>query len=162
MDWEYIYKFLIFLWVANGSPIVAARVLKSRFATPVDRGYKLKDGLPLFGSSKTWRGIVFSLCCTTGAAYFLNFPLLFGLCFAILAMTGDLFSSFIKRRMGLAPSSQALFLDQLPESVIPVIGIGILLAMSPTAMLTTVILFFISEIFLSRILFRLHVRKRPY
>ena len=38
---------------------------------------------------------------------------------AAMAMLGDLFSSFLKRRMGLAPSRQAIGLDQIPESCFP-------------------------------------------
>jgi hypothetical protein len=45
-----------------------------------------------------------------------------GLLVAATAMIGDLFSSFAKRRMKLAPGSTALGLDQIPESLLPVIA----------------------------------------
>ena len=38
-----------------------------------------------------------------------------GLLVAATAMAGDLLSSFLKRRLALAPSSQAIGLDQIPE-----------------------------------------------
>ena len=38
-----------------------------------------------------------------------------GLLVSVTTMIGDLFSSFAKRRMNLAPSSMALGLDQIPE-----------------------------------------------
>ena len=45
-------------------------------------------------------------------------------------MTGDLFSSFIKRRFGSAPSSQALGLDQIPESLLPLVACSFILPIS--------------------------------
>jgi hypothetical protein len=39
-----------------------------------------------------------------------------------MAMLGDLFSSFVKRRLNLPPSSRATFLDQVPESLFPLLA----------------------------------------
>jgi hypothetical protein len=78
------------------------------------------------------------------------------------AMAGDLLSSFIKRRLGLASSSQAVGLDQVPESVLPLLACRLLLPLSWLDIFVTAALFFVGEIVLSRLLFRLHVRDRPY
>jgi len=61
--------------------------------------------------------------------------------------------SFVKRRLGLAPSSQAVGLDQIPESLLPLTALDVAVA-------TT--LFFAGELLLSRLLYRWHVRDRPY
>src|SRR5262249_24399228 len=47
-------------------------------------------------------------------------------------MAGDLFSSFLKRRIGLGPSSKATGLDQVPESLF------LLLACQPVLSLTAI------------------------
>jgi CDP-diglyceride synthetase len=44
---------------------------------------------------------------------------LLGLAIACAAMAGDLFSSFLKRRLGLPPSAQVPLLDEIPESFFP-------------------------------------------
>jgi CDP-archaeol synthase len=41
---------------------------------------------------------------------------------AATAMAGDLLSSFVKRRFGLAPSSKATGLDQIPEALFPLLA----------------------------------------
>jgi hypothetical protein len=37
---------------------------------------------------------------------------------------GDLLSSFVKRRMGLAPHAQAFMLDQAPEALLQALELG--------------------------------------
>jgi hypothetical protein len=79
-----------------------------------------------------------------------------------VAMAGDLFSSFVKRRLGLPPSSMALGLDQIPESLFPLLACRLLLPLTWLDIGVAVVLFFVGELVLSRILFKLHVRDRPY
>ena len=55
--WNAILDILVLLVVVNGAPIIAARLFGSRYDAPVDLGARLPDGRPLFGSSKTWRGL---------------------------------------------------------------------------------------------------------
>jgi CDP-2,3-bis-(O-geranylgeranyl)-sn-glycerol synthase len=80
----------------------------------------------------------------------------------VAAMAGDLFSSFTKRRLGLAPSSMALGLDQIPESLFPLLACRLLLPLSFFDVVAGVTLFFIGGLILSRILFRFNLRDRPY
>jgi CDP-2,3-bis-(O-geranylgeranyl)-sn-glycerol synthase len=42
-----------------------------------------------------------------------------GAVFGALALAGDLFSSFIKRRLGCTSGQSIAFLDQLPEALLP-------------------------------------------
>ena len=77
------------------------------------------DGRPWFGPSKTIRGIVLATLATAAAAAVLGLGWKCGGLVGIVAMAGGLLASFIKRRLGLAPSSQAIGLDQIPESLFP-------------------------------------------
>jgi CDP-2,3-bis-(O-geranylgeranyl)-sn-glycerol synthase len=81
---------------------------------------------------------------------------------ALTAMIGDLFSSFVKRRLGMADSSQFTGLDQIPESLLPLLVCMFLLPLTliDVAIVTTI--FFVGALVLSRILFKLNIRDRPY
>jgi len=78
------------------------------------------------------------------------------------AMAGDLCSSFLKRRLGLAPSSKATGIDQIPESLLPSLACRHALSLTAVDVLAVTTLFLVGEILLSRLLFRLHFRDRPY
>ena len=56
-----ILKLLVLLTLANGTPVIARHSFGERFAWPVDGGIYFFDGQPLFGSSKTVRGVVLSV-----------------------------------------------------------------------------------------------------
>ncbi|MCJ7787362.1 MAG: CDP-archaeol synthase, partial [Methyloceanibacter sp.] len=110
-----ILQLLILVAVANGTPILVKRVLGDRLARPLDGGAIFNDGRPWFGPAKTIRGIVLSLLATPLAAVLIGLPWRLAVVIAGAAMAGDLLSSFVKRRMGLAPSSKVTGLDQIPE-----------------------------------------------
>ena len=74
---------------------------------PVDGNARFIDGRPLVGPSKTIRGIVVSLVVTALGAILLGLHFWIGLLVAGTSMAGDLFSSFLKRRVRLGPSSKA-------------------------------------------------------
>ena len=52
-----IIKLLMLLAVANGTPVAAKLMLGDTLVYPLDAGVRLPDGQPLFGRSKTVRGI---------------------------------------------------------------------------------------------------------
>lgn len=110
--------------MANGTPVIATKILGRTFAYPVDFGIAFWDGQPLFGASKTLRGIVLAVLLTSVAAALIGLEWTFGALIAVTAMFGDLLSSFI-RRMGLIPSSQCIGLDQIPESLFSACGLPI-------------------------------------
>ena len=113
------FKLLLTLITANGTPIILRRCMGATFSHPVDGGLLLSDGYPLFGYSKTWRGILSGITGATIVAFLLDFPVLFGVAFAALSLLGDLLSSFIKRRLKRPPSSKFIGLDQIPEALFP-------------------------------------------
>lgn len=154
---------LLFLLVtANGAPILLAKVLGRRYANPVDGGVRCRDGRPLLGPSKTWRGIAAAVVVTGPAALWVGLPWTLGMWFGALAMLGDLFSSWAKRRAGIPSSGMALGLDQVPEALFPLLGVRGELGLEPAYMAWLVLLFLILELVLSRILFFLHIRAQPH
>lgn len=153
---------LLLLGVANGTPIFAKKLLGDRFAAPLDGGLKLPDGRRLFGTSKTVRGLLLSIACTTLAAPLFGFEWITGAGLAAASMLGDLLSSFVKRRFGLRPHSRALGLDQIPESLLPLLLLQERLGVTGPDIALLVAVFFALELLLSRLLFRLRLRDRPY
>src|ERR1700682_1911332 len=95
----HILPLLVLMTLANGTPIVAKKIFGPRFARPLDTGIIFFDGRPLFGASKTVRGIVASILITTVSAPLIGLDLTIGAIVAGATMAGDLFSSFVKRRL---------------------------------------------------------------
>jgi CDP-diglyceride synthetase len=157
-----ILQLLMLLALANGAPLIAKKILGNAFAYPLDNGVTLADGQPLFGRSKTVRGIVLSIATTTLAAPWAGLSPAAGLLLSSVAMMGDLFSSFIKRRMKLAPGGMALGLDQVPESFLPAIAARSILPISALDAVIVSGFFFAGELAVSRALFALNIRDRPY
>jgi CDP-diglyceride synthetase len=157
-----IVRLALLLAVANGAPVIAAKVLGERFSCPLDGGVEFIDGRPLFGKSKTVRGIVISILLSTLAAPLLGLDWWIGAAVGSAAMAGDLVSSFVKRRLNLAPSSRATGLDQIPESLLPLLACRSALALSILDMAAGVAIFFVGEVILSLLLYKAHIRDRPY
>ncbi len=157
-----IARLLLLLVVVNGAPILARWLLGSRGAWPVDGGRRFADGRPLLGPAKTWRGLFAALLAGILAAPLLDLSPLLGLELAAAAMAGDLLSSFLKRRLGYASSSMALGLDQIPEALLPALLAMPYLQLSLAEVLWVVALFFAVELLLSRLLYRLGIRREPY
>jgi CDP-2,3-bis-(O-geranylgeranyl)-sn-glycerol synthase len=85
-----------------------------------------------------------------------------GALIAAFAIAGDLFSSFVKRRLNLASSSMAIGLDHIPESLFPLLAARWLLQLSMLDVVAGVIIFVMGGLVLSPILFRLNLRDEPH
>ena len=157
-----VAQLLILLTLANGSPVIAKLAFAKRFSGPLDRDTKFIDGKPLLGPSKTIRGLLISIAVTAAGAPLLGLDVETGLLVAAAAMAGDLLSSFVKRRLGLAASSRATGLDQIPESLFPVLACRQAMSLTVADMVAVCAIFFLGELLLSRLLFLLRVRDRPY
>jgi CDP-archaeol synthase len=157
-----ILQVMILLTLANGTPVIAKKVLGDRFAYPLDGGARFLDGRPVLGSSKTVRGIVLSMIVTALGAPLVGLDVSLGLLVSALAMLGALFSSFMKRRLALAPSSRATGLDQIPEALFPLLACRALLPLTVGDIALAVAIFFLGEVVLSRVLYWLRIRDRPY
>ena len=158
MHYITVAQLLLLLSLANGSPVIAKRILGETCATPLDGNTQFVDGRPLFGPSKTIRGVVASLLVTTLGAPVIGLGFGIGLLVATTAMAGDLLSSFVKRRLDLAPSSRATGLDQVPKSLFPLLACRSVLSLTAIDMCS----FFVGELLLSQLFFWLHLRDRPY
>jgi CDP-2,3-bis-(O-geranylgeranyl)-sn-glycerol synthase len=119
MPFDELITALLLLLAANSGPVLAERLLGQQLDWPIDAGRTFLDGQRLFGRSKTWRGLLASLLAASAVAAALGHSVSLGIEFAILAMVGDLMSSFIKRRIRLESSHNAPVLDQLFESLLP-------------------------------------------
>lgn len=157
-----IIQLLVLLMVANGAPIIAKKLFGNFLSHPLDLGFHFIDGRPLLGPSKTIRGIVVALLATIAFAPLIGMHWKIGTLVAGAAMAGDLFSSFLKRRLRFAPSSMALGLDQIPESLFPLLACKKILALTEIDVIIGVVAFFTGELLLSRLLYRLNLRDQPY
>jgi len=155
-------QLLLLIIIANGAPILIRVLLNDGFKLAVDFGQKLPDKQRIFGPSKTWRGVIAALVFTAAAAWLLGLSPKTGLLVAVYAILGDLFSSFIKRRLSMQPSSMAPLLDQVPESFIPAYMLRDVFNLDVYAVILLVLIFIIVELFLSHILYQWGVRKRPF
>ena len=157
-----IAQAVLLLIAANGGPIVFHILLGKYFSMPIDMGKVLADGHPLFGSSKTWRGLVAAITVTMLVAPIFDLSLLIGALFGLLSITGDLMASFTKRRLGLPDSSRTRGIDVIPESLLPAFILQDQLGLGWIDIVTVVGMFFFVELFLSPVLYRMHIRNRPY
>jgi CDP-archaeol synthase len=157
-----ILQLMALLTVANGTPLIAKKIFGRHFARPLDSGVRFLDQRSLFGSSKTVRGILVSILVTAVSAPLVGVDPGVGSVVASAAMAGDLFSSFLKRRLNLPPSSQALGLDQVPESLFPLLACRYLLSLTAIDIVLGIGIFFVGELVLSRLLYKAHIRDEPY
>jgi CDP-2,3-bis-(O-geranylgeranyl)-sn-glycerol synthase len=157
-----ITRLLFLVTLANGVPVIGKKLLGARFSLPVDSGTMAPDHQALFGSSKTLRGVLLSVFLTAAAGRVLGFPFGTAALLGSGTMAGDLFSSFCKRRLRLPTSSQALGLDQIPESLFPLLLCRKAFSLSVVDLILAVTGFFIIEIVGSKVLHRFHLRDQPY
>ena len=142
---------LLLLVVANSTPVMLARVLGSRYAAPVDANRLLHDGRPLFGPHKTWRGVISGTAAAGLTAALLEQGFILGALFGAMALAGDLLSSFLKRRLGCASGRSLLFLDQLPEALLPMIILRGTMGLDAIAIVGTAALFTLFDVMTARL-----------
>ena len=113
-------------------------------------------------ASYTSSGKITKVTVTAAGAPLVGIPPQTGALMAVAAMAGDLFSSFVKRRLGHPPSSRALGLDQVPESLVPLLVFRGPLGLGTADIVLAVAVFFVGELALSRLLYKAHIRDQPY
>jgi CDP-2,3-bis-(O-geranylgeranyl)-sn-glycerol synthase len=91
--------------IANMAPVI----LPGR--RPIDFG-KTWRGKRIFGKNKTWGGFIGGTVLGTITGFFLGNVYL-GLAVSAGALLGDIFESFIKRRVGIPSGQQWLVFDQI-------------------------------------------------
>ena len=157
-----VLRSLILIVVANGGPVLFARMLGRRFADPIDGEVLMRDGHPILGRSKTWRGVAAAMVLAACTAVLIHLPWRAGALIGASAMAGDCLSSFVKRRLALEPSSMALGLDQVPESLLPAVASGVFLPLAFGDIVAIVLVFSLGELAISRLLYAVGLRDRPY
>ena len=155
-------QLLIVLIAANGAPILGRLLMKDYWKTPIDLGARFIDERPWLGPSKTYRGVVCAVVTAGLFAEVMALPFEIGLFLGVLAMFGDAVSSFLKRRLGLPSEAMAIGLDQIPESLIPLMGVKAMYGLSWSGIGLTVGAFLLLELLISRLLFIFQLRKHPY
>lgn len=156
------YGTCFFIIVANASPILAAYAMRGRLDFPLDGGLLLFDGQPIFGESKTVRGIVAAIGLTAIVAVMAGHPAICGILIGAYAMLGDLTSSFLKRRMRLPSSSRAPVLDHIPEAFYPAMLLAPGLGLATSEIIAVAATFLLIAVFLSPVLYNARLRKQPY
>ena len=157
-----IAQCLVLLALANGVPVIAKKVLGDRLAWPIDGGRLFWDGQPLLGKSKTLRGLLLAILAAAIGGPLVGLNASTGALVGFAAMIGDMLSSFLKRRLRLASSAEAPGLDQVPESLLPLILVRDVVGLSVWDILMGVTAFWIGELLVSRLLYMLRIRDRPY
>ena len=157
-----LLQLLILLVVANGAAVAAKKLLRGAFDRPLDGGGLFIDGQPILGPAKTIRGVVVSVLATSICSALMGLGWKTGALIASFAMIGDLFSSFVKRRLRLASSSMAIGLDHIPESLFPLLASRLLLPTSIIDVVAGVTIFVVGALILSPILFKLNLRDQPH
>lgn len=114
-------KLLLFVAWVNALPFAAHLLFGHRFAWPVDGGVPFRDGRPLLGPNKTWRGIAASLLGAAAVAPLLDLSLWLAAAAALAAMAGDLVTSFVKRRLDRPSGTPMFALDQMLEGLLPLL-----------------------------------------
>lgn len=146
---------VLLLVIANAAPVITAGVLGTRLNQPLDGNRLFYDHRPWLGSSKTWRGLLAAIAVTSLMAPLFGLSAPQGALFGLLAMLGDLLSSFTKRRIGLAPSTSVPVLDQLLEALLPLGAMRPVFAASWLEILAAALAFMLIDLALSRVLLRL-------
>jgi CDP-2,3-bis-(O-geranylgeranyl)-sn-glycerol synthase len=141
MELRTVVELILLLVIANATPLLVGVLAGSRLDTPLDGNRHFVDGRPLFGPAKTFRGVGSSVAATAIVAPLFGLTFLQGAAFGLLAMLGDLLSSFTKRRLGIAASRCAPLLDQLPETLLPLLLLQPAMGFSTREMLVAALVF---------------------
>ncbi len=162
MHFLLVTKLVVLLAIANATPVLIKQVFGDRFAQSIDGGVRFFDRRPLFGSAKTVRGAVASVVLTATAGPLVGLDAATGALIGAMAMVGDLFSSFVKRRLDCAPSSRVTGLDQIPESLFPLLACRGLLSLTVMDIIVSMAVFSVGAILVSPLMHRIGLRDRPF
>src|SRR5882757_7716793 len=111
----------LLLITTNSVPWVLGKALGRRGNLALDFGYRAWDGQRIFGSHKTWRGLVGGTLACGCVAEIIGHGFGLGVDFGAVSLAGDAFSSAVKRRLRQEPGRQIPALDQLAEALLPLL-----------------------------------------
>jgi CDP-2,3-bis-(O-geranylgeranyl)-sn-glycerol synthase len=142
---------LLLVILANSAPWAAGYVLRARWAVPLDFDCVLWDGGRLFGSHKTWRGVVAGVLACALAAQLSGVTWTIGAGFGAASLLGDAASSAIKRRLQFSPGIEVLGLDQIPEALLPSVIFAPLLGLGVIDVAAVVASFVLLDVLVTRL-----------
>ena len=133
-------QIIVFILFVNFMPAAAKEIFDHRFSCPLDFGLRWFDKRPFFGSHKTIRGILAGLL--GGSLFIMVWP--FGLMVTVtatvLVLSGDVITSFLKRRLRYPAGKVVPIVDQFLEGALPLL---FLLGQAEVNFLPSIISFFI-------------------
>ncbi|MDM8539341.1 CDP-archaeol synthase, partial [Desulfobacterales bacterium HSG17] len=129
---------------------------EEKWDTPLDRGLLFIDGKPFLGNHKTIRGIGGGIIGGVTCGFFLGISLWVALWVGVMSMSGDLLSSFIKRRMRMVDGGNFPVIDQFFEGTFPFIIIApaysLSFVQSSLIIVAFIITAYLGALFLTRVL----------
>ncbi|MBI2415338.1 MAG: CDP-archaeol synthase [Candidatus Kerfeldbacteria bacterium] len=165
--------------LANMSPVLIAKHWQW-LAQPIDGGHQL-FGQPIFGSNKTWRGllvgtlfggalfsiqkllaIIFPKFLELGVYDYRLFPWWFGFAFGAAALLSDLIKSFFKRRFRIAPGALWFPFDQVDYLIGPTLLIHWFYPVNALTWLIVLSLGIILHVVVNRLGYRWHFKATPW
>jgi uncharacterized protein len=114
-------KILAMLIVTNAAPLLSTGFCPKGNRRPLDSGRRLADGHPILGKNKTLCGLLSGIGAAGALSLLIGLPLSMCMLIAGTSLLGDLLTSFIKRRLGLAEGQTAHLLDHLLEGALPLL-----------------------------------------
>jgi CDP-2,3-bis-(O-geranylgeranyl)-sn-glycerol synthase len=183
-----LHDILFALWfflpaaMANVSPILVAPIpgLK-KWDAPMDFGRTFR-GKRIFGSHKTWRGMIVGIIAATGTLALQQYAvghydwardlalsvdyralptLIVGPLFAIGALGGDAIESFFKRQRGIGPGHGWFPFDQTDYIIGCAIATAPFIRLSVLQYVWLVVLWLVAHVISGYIGYLLHLKERP-
>jgi CDP-2,3-bis-(O-geranylgeranyl)-sn-glycerol synthase len=156
---ELVYEALYFIfpaYCANAAPVIFGG------GASIDGGKTFRDGRPIFGPRKTFRGFFAGLTVGTLVGFIMG-NIALGFMLSLGALIGDLFESFLKRRMGRPPGASFPVADQL-DFVAGALLFSLLVSKPPTLPVALTIIIITPPIHLSTNFFAylLGMKKEPW
>jgi len=164
--------YILPVYVANATPVPFSRMLKK--TTPIDGRRYAWDGRRLLGDGKTWEGLfsgiaggtligtILYLAGNLGGFRSISEPIIL----SMGAMIGDIFGSFLKRRIGLKRGELAPGLDQLGFLIIALIIsaaiYGVPSWFNPVTLACILVITAILHLSTNFIAYLLKLKDRPY
>lgn len=171
-EWWAAFWFFLPAGIANAAPLFACRLpgLK-HWNTPIDFG-KTYRGKPLFGTNKTWRGLIFGTCIAALVGFIqyrvvtysvesTYFILLSTAALGFGALAGDAIESFFKRQVGVKPGDKWFPFDQIDYIIGGLLAVAPFVSLSLGDILRVGILYFGLHIVFSYIGYLIGFKKSP-
>lgn len=162
----YALYYILPAYCANGSPVLFGG------GKPIDLGRKFFDNRPIFGPHKTYRGFISGILIGTLVGWVqekiaplieLNGSAFTGFLLSFGALTGDLFGSFLKRRLGIKPGEMLPIVDQLDFVLFALLFALFSGDIPSTAGIISIIVLTIPIHFLTNfIAYLLHLKDKPW